>query len=159
MFNTFMRRAAMMVALPALVAGASASPAMANGYPSDYYKKVVHVQICKVVKGHKDDRHGDNRGRHDKFRVHLATYGYVDDADVRVEDRYCKNVDLKFDEYHKTVIVKEYRIPDGYKFDKIVCYNDYGYYDSYDSCDFQKDWVKIVVINKVVKKHHHDYDD
>jgi hypothetical protein len=59
---------------------AAASPARAIDYPSDYDKGVVYVQISKVAKGHKDD---DHKGEHVKLRMHVATYGYVDDADVK----------------------------------------------------------------------------
>jgi hypothetical protein len=152
----------MMVALPALVAGAAASPAMADGHGSDdNYKPVVHVTVCKEVqknKGYNKDEHGDHKGKNDKFKMHVSSYGYVDDAYVKVKDQECKYVDLEYNSYHKQVVVKEYGIPDGYKFDQVKCYNDYGYYKSYDNqaCDFNSDWVKIVVVNKVVKKHHYD---
>jgi hypothetical protein len=151
----------MMVALPALVAGAAASPAMADGHGSDdNYKPVVHVTVCKEVqknKGYNKDEHGDHKGKNDKFKMHVSSYGYVDDAYVKVKDQECKYVDLEYNPYYKQVVVKEYGIPDGYKFDQVKCYNDYGYYKSYDNktCDFNSDWVKIVVVNKVVKKHHH----
>lgn len=155
MFGKSIRRAAMVVALPALVAGAGAPSALANDNYPPYHNDKVHVTICKVVQGYDYKKHDDDKGRKDRFRVHVSTYGYVDSADVKVKDRECKDVYLKFDDYYKKIVVKEYQVPYGYKFDKIVCYNDYGYYDSYDTCNFQSDWVKVVVYNKVVKHHYY----
>ena len=88
MFGSTVRRAAMVVALPALVASATASPALASGSGStDYYKKVVHVKICKEIKDKKD-----NKGKNHKFYIHAWTYNsvskdyydYVDKDDVYV---------------------------------------------------------------------------
>jgi hypothetical protein len=69
---------------------------------------------------------------------------------------YCKKVDLKLDEDNKHVIVKGCDIPQGYRFDKITCDDGDRSYFSDDMCDFKKAWVKIVMINKVVQKHHDD---
>ena len=164
MAHLLIRRAAMTVALPAFVAGASAAPALASdsGY-DDYYPKVVHVKICKVVKDDKkkDDyykKDDDHRGKHDQFKMKVETGYYADEAYVKVKDGHCKKIDLKFNKDYKQVYVKEY-VPKGYKFVTLKCDGGYGYSkDSYDVCDFKDDWVKIIVINKVVKKHH-DYDD
>src|SRR5215213_7382764 len=155
MFGSTLRQAAMVVALPALVASATASPALASGSGStDYYKKVVHVKICKEIK---DKNH--------KFYIHAWTYNsvskdyydYVDKDDVYVHNGKCKDVDLEYGKYKK-VVVEEYDIPYGYEFDAVKCYDDYGkykvYYDKKTACDFEKDWVKIVVVNK--KKSYED---
>src|SRR5215210_6720595 len=107
----FMRRAAMMVALPAFVAGASAAPAFASDSKyDDDYGNVVHITICKEVKDKKKDdyykKDHDNSGKHDKFKMLVETGYYVDKGYVKVEDRECDYLDLKFNKYYKQVLVK-----------------------------------------------------
>ena len=134
----------MVIALPAFVAGVSAAPAFAGSYDDD--KDVVHVKVCKVVKdSYKDDK--DKKAKFD-FKV----WSDKQSKEVNnVKDGDCKEKDLKYDKYKK-VYVKEYDAK-GYKVDKVKCYSDYGYKEAekkygYYSCDFKKDWVKIVVVNK-----------
>ena len=148
MFRATMRRAAMMVALPALVAGAAAVPAQADDgydYKDDY---TVHVKVCKEVKKY------NNKGKNEKFKMKVSTYkdayNYYDSEYVKVKDRKCDDVWLKYNPYYKTVIVKEYDIPYGYSFDQIKCYDEYGgyvyVYNKY-SCKFKNDYLKVVVMN------------
>jgi hypothetical protein len=167
MFKTMMRRAAMMVALPALVAGSATAPALASSgdYKSDDYK--VHVKVCKEVKGNyykgKYD-HDKHKGKSPKFKMYLSTskdnYTY-DDEYVKVKVDKCEDADLKYDSYSKKVTLKEYDIPYGYKFDTVRCYtkNGYGKYvyssdykvDPYyksATCSFDYDYLKFVVVNK-----------
>ena len=158
MLSSIIRRATMMVALPAVAAGVAATPAIADDHGSENdYKNRVHVTICKEVRKDNGDYYNnkDDKGKNDKFKLHVATYGYVDQHDVKIKNGDCKDVDLRFDAYNKKVVVKEYDTPKGYKFENIECYNDHGNYYSYDkkTCDFQGDWVKVVVINKVKKQY------
>jgi hypothetical protein len=150
----------MILALPAFVAGASAAPALASDSGRTYDDKVVHVKICKEVKDDKkkddDNKKDDDKKKDDEFKMKVVSGHYKDTAYVKVRDGYCKRVDLKLDKYYKQVTVKEYDVPKGYRFDKIKCDDGYRSYYTYDKCEFKKDWVKIVVINKVVKKHHDD---
>jgi hypothetical protein len=123
----------------------------------------VHITICKEVKDDKkkDDhpykKDDDHRGKHDQFKMEVVTGYYVNWDRVKVKDHECRYLDLKFDRRYRQVFVKEVDIPKGYEFKTLKCDGGYGYYYySYDKCNFKDDWVKIIVINKVVKKHHDD---
>jgi hypothetical protein len=173
MFKATMRRAALMVALPALIAGAAATPALAddgNDYKDDDY--VVHVKVCKEVKY--DYYKDKNKGKNEKFKMYLATYDkyykYVDSDSVKVKADRCAYADLEYDPYYKKVTLKEYDIPYGYKFDSVKCYteDDYGDYvysdyksvDKYKktaTCSFDNDYLKFVVVNKKENKYKDKY--
>ena len=152
MFNRSLRRAALIVALPAFMAGATAAPALASSRYDDDKKKEVTVKICKEVKD--DDYKKDKKDDKTKFEIKVWTD--EKDKKVKLRDGDCKEFDLKYDDYKKVYVEESYT--KGYKFVKLACYDGYGkhYASNYNkSCDVKKDYVKIVVVNekKDDKKH------
>lgn len=156
MLGTAIRRAAMVVAVPALVAGASASPAIASdkGYDDDYDKSVT-IKVCKHVKYDDDYGYDDHKGKKPKFKIYVKTD--EDYAKVKVRDGQCKKVELDY-EYAYFKVYEKY-VPEGYEFDYRTC--SYGAYDDeYDKykCTFDDDddYVKVDVYNKKKDKEHDD---
>ena len=152
MIRHLVRRSAMVIALPAFVAGVSAAPAFAGGYGYPDDEKEVHVKVCKVVKD--DDKDDDKgKGEYKKAKFHLKLWTDKDYQNVKnIKADKCKEYNLEYKD-KKKVYVKEYDTPKGYEVDKVKCYSAYGYKEAekkngYYSCDFKKDWVKIVVVNE-----------
>jgi len=164
MIGSVLRKAALMSAVPALVAGVSASPATAGvKYDNDDYKRSVNIKVCKEVKddhGNKDDKYDRDRDRNkdrdrrnkDKFRIHVKTDKDYDNVWVR--DGKCENVYLNF-KYASFRVWEDYA--HGYKFLYIKC-SEGAYNSGYNQCKFDKhdDWVKVTVFNKRVNKHDDD---
>jgi len=172
MLNHLMGRAAMIVALPALLAGSFAAPAHADGgggwgggggggggdHGGDR-NRTVHVYVCKEVRGgdhRRDDWRGDrgDRGRDRDFSIRLRT---SEDSDrVKLRRGECDDVYLDYDRDDKTVYVREYDIPRGYRFDELRCWDGHDYSRSRYSCDFDDNWVRITVVNR---RYRDDYRD
>ena len=164
MFGVTIRRAAMLIAAPALVVGASASPAVASdkGYDDDYDYSIT-VNVCKDVHdyyNHDDDEDkGKKKGHKPKFTMHVKTYDYkygYDYAKVKVRDGECKKVELDYKDRYFTV-KEDYA--HGYKFKYLECKDGYNtYYDQY-KCNFKKGakYVKVVVHNEKKDDYKNDY--
>jgi hypothetical protein len=155
MINHPIRRAALLVALPAFVAAATAGPAFAGGSDDDKKDK-VHVVICKEVK----NSHKDKDDKKDKTKFSVEAWTDTSSKDVKkIKDGQCKDFDLEYKHKKKVWVKEDYA--KGYEVDKVKCYDKYGhdskadYNDKYKtySCSFDKDWVKIVIINKKKDKH------
>src|SRR4051812_10983915 len=103
MISSVLRKTAMTLAVPAVIAASSTSPAMASsgfGDHGDDDSDSVHIKVCKVVK----DDHDHNgffcnrSGAPDvytKFTIHIKTD--EDYARVRVRDGRCKTIELDYD--------------------------------------------------------------
>jgi hypothetical protein len=155
MISTVLRKTAMVMALPAVVAASSASPAMATSYGGHHEDdESVHIKVCKVVNDHdhKDYTYGD----HDtKFTIHVKTD--KDYASVRVRDGRCERVELDYDKPKFKVWEDDAK---GYEFKYIKC-SDGAYKRSDDRCKFDSDdnYVKVTVYNEKDHKHHGGDDD
>jgi hypothetical protein len=155
MISTVLCKTSMVMALPAVVAALSASPAMASssgGHDEDYDS--VHVKVCKVVEGnHKDQK--NSRDDDTKFTIHVKTDR--DYESVRVRDGRCKTVEL---DYRKPKFKVWEDDAKGYEFKYIKC-SDGAYKRSDDKCKFDSDdnYVKVTVYNEKDHKHHGGDDD
>jgi hypothetical protein len=166
MLNHWMGRAAMIVALPALLAGSLAAPAYAYGGGGGHGRgggdddgdgrgggrdRTVHVYVCKEVRG--GDRWDDrgrgrdrDRDRDRDFNIRLRTTEDRDTVELRRGE--CDDVYLDYDRDDKTVYVREFDIPRGYRFDELRCWDGHDYERSRYSCDFDDNWVRITVVNR-----------
>jgi len=153
MIGSVLRKAALITAVPALVAGASTAPAVASVKydPNDDYNKSVKIRVCKDVKD--DDYSNKDYKDNDKyFKIHVKTDRDYDA--VRVRDGWCKSVYLDF-KYPSFRVWEDHA--DGYEFLYIRC-GDGAYSSGYNKCKFNKHdhQVKVTVVNKHVD---HDDDD
>ncbi|MFL6063451.1 MAG: hypothetical protein ACJ72G_02140 [Friedmanniella sp.] len=177
MLNHWMGRAAMIVALPALLAGSLAAPAYAYGGGGGGgghgggdddgdgrgggRDRTVHVTVCKEVRG--GDRWDDrgrgrdrDRDRDRDFNIRLRTTEDRDTVELRRGE--CDDVYLDYDRDDKTVYVREFDIPRGYRFDELRCWDGHDYERSRYSCDFDDNWVKITVVNRRYRDRDRDRD-
>ena len=58
MISSLLRKTAMVMAVPAVVAASSTAPALASSHGHDKDYDSVHIKVCKVVK---DDDHKDHK--------------------------------------------------------------------------------------------------
>ena len=154
MIGSVLQKAALIVAVPALVAGASASPAMA-GHKYDDHKKTVKVKVCKEVKDDHEDDEDKYGKKDDKFRIHIRSD--KDYESVWVRDGRCVNVYLDFKD--ASFRVREDYDHD-YKFLYIRC-GDGAYSSGYNKCKFNKhdDKVRVTVFNEPVEEDDDDEEE
>jgi len=154
MVSAMVRRAVMVVAAPALLAGASAAPAVASAkYDHEDKYKSVTIKVCKVVHNydkHKDDRDKDKGNK--KFTIHIETDH--DYAEVRVRAGDCEKVYLDY-KYPKFKVTEDFK--KGYEFKYLKC-DDGAYKYGYHKCKFEKGdkYVKVTVHNAKKNKEHDD---
>lgn len=158
MVSAMVRRAVMVIAAPALVAGASAAPAMASEkYDDDDKYKSVAIKVCKVVHDYdddKDDKYKDDKYDKDeknkdkdkkKFTIHIKTDH--DYAKVKLRDGECDKVYVDY-KYPKFKVTEDYK--KGYELDYMKGYD--GAYKHGDDGKFKFDkgdkYVKVVVHNE-----------
>ena len=158
MISSVLRKTAMALAVPAVIAASSTSPAMASSGYGDHHDDdddSVHIKVCKVVK---DDHHShynkwDGDDDDTKFTIHVKTD--KDYGKVRVRDGKCKTIELDYDRPRFKVYEDD---EDGYEFKYIKC-SDGAYKRDDNKCKFDSDdnYVKVTVYNEKDRKHHgHD---
>lgn len=156
----------MLIAAPALVVGASASPAVASdkGYDDDYDYSIT-VNVCKDVHDYynhdddDDDDKGKKKGHKPRFTMHVKTYDHYygyDYAKVKVRDGECKKVELDYKDRYFTV-KEDYA--HGYKFKYLECKDGYKTYYSQYKCNFKKGtkYMKVIVHNEKKDDYNNNY--
>jgi len=154
MVSAMVRRAVMVVAAPALAAGAIAAPAAATEYEHDRYKTVA-VKVCKVVKDDYDRKHNDRKNDKKKFTIHIKSDH--DYAKVKLRNGECDKVYVDY-KYPKFKVTEDY--VHGYEL-KYIKGEEGAYHHGYGKVTFHKGdkYVKIVVVNKEKDRDRHDKHD
>jgi hypothetical protein len=157
MIGSMLRKTAMVIAVPAVIAATSTSPAMASStshYYDDDDNDSVTIRVCKEVK---DDDHSHYYKKYDhdktKFTIHVKTD--EDYGKVKVRDGKCKSVTLDYDRPRFKVWEDE---EDGYDFKYIKC-SDGAYKKNKNTCKFDKDEDHVTVTVYNEKNDSGDDDD